>query len=185
MIIEAELEPTDNVENEAQERLKSRLKDQSLPVESVIALIYPETLRQTTNLKSELAKARLRYRVLYANENPFPEHGWLEGSISDLADLIHLIAIHKSAFDQTASDFRKAIDSAVSCLQSLSNYPLIEQLFGLLGLAEVLKTKDPFEEERLKLKKTGKPPALPAFTDTFSPSINLAAALRTTLNKTL
>ena len=154
VIIEAEFEPAINVEEEAKGRLKSRLKNQSRPVESVIALIYPQELRQTTNLKASLAKTRLRYRVFYANENPFPEHGWLEGSISDLADLIHLIAVPESAFDKCAKDLRNSIDSAVSVLQFSSAYHLTDKIFDTLGLAGVVQTKDLPEKERLEHKNT-------------------------------
>ena len=56
VIIEAEFDPANNVENEAQKRLKSRLKNQSRPVESIIALIYPQELRQASNLKTALPK---------------------------------------------------------------------------------------------------------------------------------
>ncbi len=154
VIIEAEFDPAINVEEEAKGRLKSRLKNQSLPVESVIALIYPHELRQANNLKASLAKTRLRYRALYANENPFPEHGWLEGSISDLADLIHLIAVPKSAFDQATDTLMAGIDSAVSVLENSDAIHLTDEIFSLLGLADVLKTKDLPEAKKRELKNT-------------------------------
>ena len=154
MIIEAEFDPANNVENEAQGRLKSRLKNQSLPVESVIALIYPQELRQASNLKSELAKACLRYRALYANENPFPQHGWLEGSISDLADLIDLVAVPRSAFDQATDTLMAGIDGAVSILENSPAVHLTDEIFSLLGLADVIQTQRLPEAKKRELKNT-------------------------------
>ncbi len=94
-------------------------------------MIYPHELCQANNLKSEPAKARLRYRVLYANENPFPEHGWLKGSVCDLADLVHLVDVPRSAFDKAAEDLRESIDSAVSVLQYTKHYHLTDKIFSM------------------------------------------------------
>ena len=66
---ETEYESADNVENEAKGRFKTPYL---APIESIIALIYPETLRTETNLKSAFAQARLPYRVFYANNDHFP-----------------------------------------------------------------------------------------------------------------
>ena len=145
VIIEAEFEPALNVEEEAKGRLKSRLKNQSLPVESVIALIYPQELRQANNLKTSLAQTRPRYRVFYANEKPFPEHGWLEGSISDLADLIDLVAVPKSAFDRAVDILIAGIDGAVSVLENSDAIHLTDEIFSLLGLSTLdMKKKRKF-----------------------------------------
>ena len=99
-------------------------------------MIYPHELCQANNLKSEPAKARLRYRVLYANENPFPEHGWLKGSVCDLADLVHLVDVPRSAFDKAAEDLRESIDSAVSVLENSAAIYLTDEIAALLGLTQ-------------------------------------------------
>ena len=135
VVIEAEYAPALNVEEEAKGRFKTPyLKNQSRPVESVIALIYPETLRTKTNLKSAIAKTRLRYRVFYAKDEPFPKDGYLEGFAHDLADLIHLIAIPRSAFDKAAKDLINSIDSAVSVLENSAAIYLTDEIADLLGL---------------------------------------------------
>ena len=154
VIIEAEFDPVNNVENEAQERLKVRLKKQSLPVESVIALIYPQELRQTTNLKSALAQTRLRYCVFYANNDRFPKIGWLEGFAHDLADLIHLIAVPRSAFDQATDTLMAGIDGAVSVLENSAVIHLTDEIFSLLGLADVIQTQRIPEAKKGELKNT-------------------------------
>ena len=134
VIIEAEFDPANNVENEAQKRLKSRLKNQSRPVESIIALIYPKTLRQASNLKTVLAKTRLRCRVFYANNDRFPERGRLEGFVHDLANLIHLVSAPRSVFDRAANPLTAGINSAVSV-------HLTDPIFSLPGLANVPQTR--------------------------------------------
>lgn len=58
------------MENEAKGRFKTTYLT---PIESIIALIYPETLRTEINrLKSALAQTCLPYRVFYANNGRFP-----------------------------------------------------------------------------------------------------------------
>ena len=77
VIIEAEYLPANNVEAVAKERLKSRLKNQTLPLESVIALIYPHELRQTTNLKTSLAKIACAIVFFTPTKIPSPNTaGW-------------------------------------------------------------------------------------------------------------
>ena len=115
---------------------------------------YLETLRQASNLKTSLAKARLLYRVLYANENPFPEHDWLKGSVCDLADLIDLVAVPRSAFDKAAKDLSNSIDSAVSVLENSAAIYLTDKIFSMLGLADVIQTQRIPEAKKRELKNT-------------------------------
>ena len=101
VVLEAEFDPANNVEEDAKERFQTpRLKNESRPLEAVIALIYPQELRTQTKIKAALAQTRLRYCVFSANKERFPKTGWLEGSVCDLADLIDLIAVPRIAFDK-------------------------------------------------------------------------------------
>ncbi len=76
-------------EEETKNRFKTpRLKNENRSLEAIIASIYPETLRQTNNLKATLVQARLHYCVFHANNDHFPKHSQLEGFTHDLPDLI-------------------------------------------------------------------------------------------------
>ena len=155
VFIEAEVGPAGAVEKEAQERFQTpRLNDESRPLEAVIALIYPQELRARTKLKAAIAQSRLRYCVFYAKDGRFPTTGWLEGFVHDLADLIHLVAIPKSAFDRATDTLMSGIDGAVSVLENSDAIHLTDEIFSLLGLADVIQTKDLPEDKRLKLKNT-------------------------------
>ena len=155
VVIEAELEPANDVEEDAKERFQTpRLKNQIRPLEAVIALIYPQELRQASNLKSELAKTRLRYCVFYAKDGRFPTTGWITGSVSDLADLIDLVAVPRSAFDQSAKDLSNSIDSAVSVLENSAAIYLTDEIFSMLGLADVIQTQRIPEAKKRELKNT-------------------------------
>ena len=159
VVIEAEYMPATNVEKDAyryfEEPGLNKVRNQTHPIEAAIAVRYPKKLAQAKKIDEVLETTRqLSYCALYPKGKRFPTTGWLEGSISDLADLIHLVDVPKSAFDKAADDLRDSIDSAVSVLQFSSAYHLTDQIFNILGLAEVLKTNDLPEKERLKLKNT-------------------------------
>ena len=70
-------------------------------IEAVIALRYPDDVHQAYDLGAALESARLRYCVFTprrrAAENRFPEHGWLEGSVEDLADMVRLVSVPQAS----------------------------------------------------------------------------------------
>ena len=158
VIIEAEYLPARNVEEEAgwyfAKPGRNEVRNQTHRIEAAIAVRYPDNLAQADDIDAALESCPLSYCAVYPNGGRFPKTGWLEGSISDLADLIHLVDVPMSAFDKAADDLRNSIDSAVSVLQFTSAYYLTDKIFSLLGLADVLKTKNMDEKERLKHKNT-------------------------------
>ena len=88
-------------------------------VEAVIALRYPSSLSEAYNLHNELATARLSYCVLYADDPRFPTSGWLEGSLTDLADLIRLVSVPHHGVDTAADILQQGIDTASDVLTQL------------------------------------------------------------------
>ncbi len=157
VVIEAEYMPATNVEKDAyryfEEPGLNKVRNQTHPIEAAIAVRYPAKLAQAKKIDEVLETTRqLSYCALYPNKGRFPTTGWLKGSVSDLADLIHLVDVPKSAFDKCADDLRKSIDGAVSQFQ-YSRDILTNQIFNLLGLVEVLKTKDLSETKKRKEKK--------------------------------
>ena len=130
------------------------VRGQTHPIEAAIAVRYPSELAQADDMEEALEVCQLSYCALYPNNDRFPTTGWLKGSVSDLADLIDLVAVPRSAFDKTAKDLSNSIDSAVSVLQFSSAYHLTDKIFDTLGLAGVIQTKDLPEKERLEHKNT-------------------------------
>ena len=146
-------------ENKVQEqadwyvREKREVNRQSHPVEAAIALRYPDEFAQADDIDKELEKTReLRYCAVYPNGKRFPTTGWLKGSVSDLADLIHLVDVPETAFDKCAEDLEKSIDEAVSHFPD--EVKVVNKIFQQLGLTEDPKAKDLSELQRRKLKRT-------------------------------
>ena len=103
VVVEAEYEAVGTAEADAAARLGLRVVNEIHPIEAAIALRYPDTVRFANNLRDALNVARLSYAVLYADGNRFPESGWLEGSVADLADLIRLVSVPQDAVDRAAN----------------------------------------------------------------------------------
>ena len=63
VVVEAEYMPAPTVEADAKVRLGLEVASNGRPIEAVIALRYPEELRETHDLHDALSSARLSYRV--------------------------------------------------------------------------------------------------------------------------
>ena len=97
VVVEAEYEPARTVEAEARDRLGLAVTVNPRPIEAAIALRYPEQVADADDLAAAIASAKLSYCVFSVERygpSPareilsvarFPESGWLEGSVSDLA----------------------------------------------------------------------------------------------------
>ena len=89
VVIEAEVMPAASVEQEAKDRLGLETTVDGRIIEAVIALRYPESLRQSDDLHAGLKEASLSYCVFTEEAKDtvtrFPESGWLDGSAEDLA----------------------------------------------------------------------------------------------------
>ncbi len=60
------------------------------------------SVRDSYNVSQAVADARLSYCVLYEDGSSFPESGWLEGSATDLADLVRLVSVPQKEVDLAA-----------------------------------------------------------------------------------
>ena len=156
VIIEAEYSPARNVEEEARDRLGRRIRQQTHPVESVIALRYPDGFEFVKDIDKELAETKdLEYCAVYPKGKRFPTTGWLTGSVCDLADLIHLVDVPETAFE-------RACDSLIDTINAVNSYftdrtrikmPTINKIFKRLGLTEDPKAKEASQYERRKKKR--------------------------------
>ncbi len=157
VIIEAEYSPAINVEQEARDRLGYNIEDQIHRIEAVIALRYPKDFEFVKNLDQafEDPQLKLQYCAVYPQGKRFPTTGWLTGSVSDLADLIHLVDVPETAFQKCAENLETSINEAVSMfppLKNLNEGP-VHKIFKRLGLTEDSKVKELNWEERKKAKR--------------------------------
>ena len=156
VIVEAEYIPARNVEREARSRLGLIPTAESHRVESVIALRYPTwDLREARDLTAELAVARLSYCLLsiekytdppkpkIASVARFPEKGWVEGTVTDLADLIRLASVPQLAAEEAADTLQEGIDGAATVLDELEiSRPAVNpEIARLLGMDNVPQTR--------------------------------------------
>ena len=143
VVVEAEYEAVGTGEADAAARLGLRVVDEIHPIEAAIALRYPDTVRFADDLRDALAAARLSYAVLYQDGGRFPESGWLEGSVADLADLIRLESVPQQAVDQAANALQQGIDRVSAILDDLdSRRPqTTAAIAGLLGMVNVPQTR--------------------------------------------
>ena len=142
VVIEAEFMPAYTAEEEARDRLGLEVVGTARYIDAAIALRYPAGTEDADDLSAAIADARLSYCVWYQDETRFPESGWLEGSVEDLADLVRLVSVPQRAVDEAADALQKGIDRASSTFVQLaeSRPDVVTNIAGLLGMPEVLQT---------------------------------------------
>ena len=155
VVIEAEYMPAYTVEGEARSRLGLAVTGHSRPIEAVVALRYPEEVGDADDLFVVLRNSRLSYCVLTVekysgtpiqeiqNVARFPESGWLEGSVEDLADIIRLVSVPQLAVDRAADALERGIERAAVMLDELdqSQSGVTASIARLLGMVNVPQTR--------------------------------------------
>ena len=144
------------MEQEARDRLGYHIEDQIHRIEAVIALRYPKDFEFVKDLDEELKKTKdLKYCAVYPKGKRFPTTGWLTGSVCDLADLIHLVDVPETAFEEACDDLIYAFKSVNSHFTDRTRIkmPIINTIFKLLGLTENPKDKELREKERQRKKR--------------------------------
>ena len=155
VVVEAEYTPAARVEQEAKDRLGHAVTTHRRPIEAAIALRYPPGVDTAPDLRAAVKDARFSYCVFTVTDyrpTPegeiketarFPESGWLEGSLTDLADLIRLVSVPQRPVNDTADAMQKGIDRVVLTLDELeTNQPAINQRIAkLLGMDNVPATR--------------------------------------------
>ena len=121
VVVEAEYEPAPQAEQDAADRLGLQVTGESRTIESAIALRYPVSVRDAYDVSQAVANARLSYCVLYEDETRFPESGWLEGSVTDLADLVRLVSVPQKEVDLAADTLQDGIEKAAVILDELKD----------------------------------------------------------------
>ena len=134
VVIESEYLPAGTVEADARSRLGLELTVGG-HIEACIALRYPTEVGDAHDLSESLASSELDYCVLTQGNDTiirFPESGWLQGSVTDLADLVRLASVPQSAVDQAAKALEDGINRAALILDKLDGVtPAISHLLGM------------------------------------------------------
>ena len=143
VVVEAEYEPAIEVEKDASERLGLRVKGAPRTVEVAIALRYPKTVEDAYDLRLALVETRLTYCVLRQDGSRFPESGWLDGSVSDLADIARLVSVPQKAVEQAADTLAQGIGQAATRLEEMVKLrPNVTPVIArLLGMSDVPQTR--------------------------------------------
>ena len=146
VVIEAEYQPAASVEAEATSRLGREATAGGRRIEAAIALRYPDEIHAAHDLGAALRDSQLSY-CLFTEERDglkrFPESGWLDGSVEDIADLVRLASLPQRAVDEASDALEKGIDGAERRLAETAELrPATAQaVAGLLGMTNVRQTR--------------------------------------------
>ena len=145
VVIEAEYMPAASVEAEAKDRMGLKTAANHRVIEAAIALRYPDEVGEAQDLSAALSDARLSYCVFTENGGAarFPETGWLDGSVEDLADMVRLVSVPQHAVDRATEILQEGIDGAAKILDELDQTRpgITEAVANLLGMANVRQTR--------------------------------------------
>ena len=134
--VETEYTPAHTVEEDARQRLGETLRETGDTIEQALAVRIPRALASTNqnDLEAEIERAKFEFCVLSgnpANPDRWPETGWLDGAVDDLAGCIELAAfsenrlarsmqILEGGIDQAAGKLRDACADAPNTLEAIS-----------------------------------------------------------------
>ena len=148
--------PEHEVQKKAREHVGEHIHGQPHRIEAAIALCYPNRFGNADDIHEELKKTKdLEYCAVYPKGKRFPTTGWLQGSVCDLADLIHLVDVPMTASEKACDNLIQAINSINSYFinRAIIKMPKIDKIFNLLGLAEDPKDKDLRQKVRQERKR--------------------------------
>ena len=146
VVVEAEYMPARTVEPEARSRLGLEVASNGRTIEAAIALRYPDDVSGADNLHTALATARLSYCVFTEESGSvarFPESGWLEGAVEDLADMVRLVSVPQRAVDQAAATLQEGIEGAAKLLDEMEELrsSITTAIARSLGMTDVPQTR--------------------------------------------
>ena len=146
VVVEAEYLPAHTAEAEAASRLGLRVVDEPNPIEAAVALRYPADLGHADDLRTAIAAADLSYCVLTQDGEDvqrFPSAGWLDGDVTDMADLIRLVSVPQRAVTAATEALEEGIDRGVALLHDMAaTRPGIAlDVARLLGMTDNVQTR--------------------------------------------
>ena len=146
VVVEAEYMPARTVEPEAKSRLGLEVASNGRIIESAIALRYEDAIGEAHDLRTALSSARLSYCVFTEETGGmrrFPESGWLDGSLEDLADMVRLVSVPQRAVNQAATTLEEGIEGTAKFLDELNETGsgITMAIARLLGMSNVPQTR--------------------------------------------
>ena len=143
VVVEAEYEPAPEAEKDAFDRLGLAVHSEPQTIEAAIALRYPQAVEDAYDVRQAVAVARLSYCVLHEDGNRFPESGWLDGTVTDLADLIRLVSVPQKAVNDAAAALERGIEQAANQLDDMAKLRpnITPAIARLLGMSDVHQTR--------------------------------------------
>ena len=146
VVVEAEYMPARTVEPEARSRLGLEVATNGRIIEAAIALRYPDALGEAHDLRAALSSARLDYCVFTESAKDvhrFPESGWLEGAVEDLADMVRLVSVPQRAVDQAAGTLEEGIEGTAKLLDEVAKLrsSITLAIARRLGMIDVSQTR--------------------------------------------
>ena len=150
--VETEYIPARSVEQDARQRLGKTLRETGENVEQALAVRIPDALAiaSQSNLEEKLEEAGLEFCVFSGNiENPdrWPEVGWLDGSVDDLAACIELAALSENRIVRGMYILEEGIEQAAERLRDAC----IDAPDTLEAIARELHQKDGVQTSRMAM----------------------------------
>ena len=145
VVLETEVEPAPTVEKDAEERLDRKLKSTGKQIRYAVAVRLPDELRDAPegDLPTYLERASARYAVLTSDaragasansaraRSRFPQAGWIEGGLDDLAGLVENLAVSEQAIAKSTDILERAIHHAAGRLRELRHtHPVVRDRIG-------------------------------------------------------
>lgn len=113
-----------DADNDAKKRLGLRVKG-SGRIQSAISVLIPKKFRKIANPKRELANEATIHYALYQTSKDgmrrWPESGFIDGNVQNLADLLSAASLPKEEIERTAEQVALLIDEAAHRLETLPN----------------------------------------------------------------
>ena len=122
VVVETEYAPARTVETDARDRLGKTLRSDGHRIEQSIALRIPDSLATGSQhkLRQSISEAALEFAVFSGNpQDPdrWPEAGWIEGGVDDLASCIELAAMSEDRIARGLGILEAGISQAALILR--------------------------------------------------------------------
>ena len=137
VVIETEVMPAATVENDAVSRLGKRLASDNRTIENVIALRLPSGLRtaEQDRIKDAIKQEEFTYCVFSetedGNRQRWPEKGWLQGGIDDVANCLESATLSESLMSKSTDILEDGIAQAANILGKRADQKIAEHLHQL------------------------------------------------------